>query len=73
MKMIQKIILLAFLGIGFFTSCAKDQICIEQPLSGDCICPMVYAPVCGCNGVTYSNACVANCHGITDFEVGECD
>ncbi|HJN63557.1 MAG TPA: Kazal-type serine protease inhibitor, partial [Flavobacteriales bacterium] len=29
-----------------------------------CICPMIYMPVCGCDGVMYSNSCLANCQGV---------
>jgi hypothetical protein len=28
--------------------------------------------VCGCNEKTYSNACIAECHGITQYTPGEC-
>ncbi len=36
-------------------------------------CPTVLQPVCGCNGVTYPNACIAqNRHGITSFTYGSC-
>ena len=37
------------------SSCNK--MCIEQKRNPDCVCMAVYEPVCGCNGVTYSNAC----------------
>ena len=26
-----------------------------------CMCPMIYMPVCGCDGVMYSNYCLADC------------
>jgi hypothetical protein len=33
---------------------------------------MQYDPVCGCNKKTYSNSCVAECHGIKEYTKGEC-
>jgi hypothetical protein len=36
------------------------------------ICPMNYDPVCGCNGLTYSNACVAHNAGLRSFRPGPC-
>lgn len=38
----------------------------------DCVCPMIYAPVCGSNGVSYGNSCEAECAGITEYYDGEC-
>lgn len=36
-------------------------------------CPAVYEPVCGCDGTTYSNSCVADISGILSWTNGECD
>jgi hypothetical protein len=63
------IISLVFISTLFF-SCKKDT-CVEKP-KDDCMCYEIYAPVCGCNNVTYSNDCHAECAGITDYTQGEC-
>ncbi len=45
----------------------------EAILKDNCVCTAQYEPVCGCDNVTYGNACEAQCHMITDFRPGECN
>ncbi len=54
--------------------CPEGQHCLNgrcAPVE-PCICPAVFAPVCGADGMTYGNACEAGCVGVAVVYDGEC-
>ena len=72
--MIMKSLIFGFLLFPAFfapSGLTNKPECVEV-IKPDCYCILIYDPVCGCNGVTYGNACQAECASITKYKRGEC-
>ena len=76
----KKLILLLF--IPFVLGCSSDSdnddefgVCIDETLINlETPCPLIYYPVCGCDGNSYGNSCEAlNWNGVIAFTDGICD
>ncbi|MBL3654649.1 Kazal-type serine protease inhibitor family protein [Fulvivirga sediminis] len=57
----------------FACQSSNDDNCIdEEKINPEGMCTREYMPVCGCNGETYGNKCVAKNAGLTSWTEGPC-
>ncbi len=64
------------LSFDFVAPCGEtNSDCIDESQIDETMgCAEIWAPVCGCNGVTYSNECEALYYGgVTSWTEGECE
>ena len=66
----KKLLLLLSVIISFNINA---QVCVDSTLiNPNCVCNMIYQPVCGCDGNSYDNSCYADKSGVISYTAGEC-
>ena len=83
-KKIRNSALLISMALWSLSRCSYDKTinCVQADLQSNCIdstridtaaiCTEEYDPVCGCDGKTYSNPCVAEHAGVRSYKKGPC-
>lgn len=71
-----KLIIVYLITFLLFTTCSEKSgsngDCLSEPDLNK-VCTKQYVPVCGCDGKSYPNVCLAKASGVNSYSQGECN
>ncbi|MCP6727137.1 MAG: Kazal-type serine protease inhibitor [Patescibacteria group bacterium] len=72
------IVIVALIAVAVFVPVSEDGSLVsillasQEPEPEPIACILIFAPVCGVNGETFSNSCFAEAEGVEIAHEGEC-
>ncbi len=67
-----KVVLLFLLACNQAQETPKTEEQLPE-VDNNCICTMQYQPVCSSDKKQFSNPCMAECEGVKNYTLGECN